>query len=902
MHRLVVTLVLISVPAFADDLPKGPRLTEVPYEVQSTMLPSGALFILEKDPSRPLAMVATVVDVGAADDPPGQEGLAHLVEHLAFRTRTDGKRPYTDLLEITGAGAWNAFTSHDVTVFYSAGSAAGISDLLRAETARLLDPLKGIDAQTFDVEREVVRAELRQRNERGRISAVDTALAAALYPKGHPYSRPISGTETSLTALTLEQARAFAATHYRPEKMTLLVAGDVDPAGMPALLQGSVAAPFLTGPGTAKTAPSRLGPERPPPELPEGPVLRKIKAAAPVPTLHIAWSLPRGFDKDGHLQTFAFRTLPGALLRAFKDEDLLDISGSLERGKLGSTLVISVDLAEGKSPEKALEQLLDQIIRLWMPSNHNFADPSWAGPADLQLRLGMGRTIVREALASESLLDRDVQRAQTAHFTGDPSYLTRQMKSLGTMAAGDLSRFAFEWLSRSRARAVYVQPDGSVETEGSTAAVFASVSSLKLSVPPEMISQRVKGPGATVRSTKLANGLEVVVARRASGPVVAVTLAARGGSADADPLGAANLAAFAGVRDGRHGLVDTVGMSEYQWSDPATSYDAYEGASGNLSNALARLFDVVDSSRVGAGTDAVVATYVRKRSERMFELPSAKAARQIRAAVFKGTPLGRTASPQDIAGVGPGDANAWADRTWTPANSVLTIVGDVDPDVALLEAQSWMGGWKRAGKVVPPPGLPAPRAPTDPIPMIGLERADAQQSTLRVACVVPIKTPEDFAAVHVLAERMEMRLHQTSRLVLGATYGFGSSVTLSRGLARLQLEGAVEERGLARVSALMKRDADALGKEPVTADELGRLRWREGIASAFRHSRSLNLSRALADLRLSGLPEDTFERYPATLVALTPEAVTAAGAECRKNAVIQLVAPRAVLLRAGTSL
>jgi predicted Zn-dependent peptidase len=100
----------------------------------------------------------------------------------------------------------------------------------------------------------------------------------------------------------------------------------------------------------------------------------------------------------------------------------------------------------------------------------------------------------------------------------------------------------------------------------------------------------------------------------------------------------------------------------------------------------------------------------------------------------------------------------------------------------------------------------------------------------------------------------------------------------------------------------MKRDADALGKEPIGADELGRVRWREGVASAFRYSRSRDLSRALADLRLSGLPEDTLERYPATLVALTPEAVTAIGAECRKTAVIQLVAPRAVLLRAGTTL
>ena len=255
--------------------------------------------------------------------------------------RTDGKRPHTDLLEIAGAGAWNAFTTHDVTTYYSAGAAAGIPHLLGIQTTRLLDPRRGIDAQTFDVEREVVRAELRQRNERGEIAAVDTALAAALYPKGHPYSRPIIGTESSLSALTLEHARAFAATHYRPEKMTLLVAGDVDPGGASALLQGSVAAPFLAG---RRARPDPGGsPAWDRSDLPRrfrtGRCSGGIKAAAPVPTLHIAWSLPRGFDKDGHLQTFAFRLVARALLHAFKDEQLLDIGGSLERGKLGGHLV-----------------------------------------------------------------------------------------------------------------------------------------------------------------------------------------------------------------------------------------------------------------------------------------------------------------------------------------------------------------------------------------------------------------------------------------------------------------------------------------------------------------------------------------------------------------------------------
>jgi len=223
----VLVLALASTVA-AEELPPGARLTNIAYEVRTLDLPSGARFVLEHDPSRPLAVVVTVVDVGSAGDPPGQEGLAHLVEHLAFRSRIDGQHPYTDVLETLGAGEWNAFTSHDLTVFYAAAAASTVRELLKVESTRLLDPLRGIDQQTFDVEREVVRNELRQRNELGRVSAVDTALAAALYPSGHPYARPVIGTEESLRALTLEQARAFVAQNYRPEKMTVVVAGAVE--------------------------------------------------------------------------------------------------------------------------------------------------------------------------------------------------------------------------------------------------------------------------------------------------------------------------------------------------------------------------------------------------------------------------------------------------------------------------------------------------------------------------------------------------------------------------------------------------------------------------------------------------------------------------------------------------
>jgi zinc protease len=61
-------------------------LREVRYDVRTVDLPSGMRVVVEKGSTRPLVAVVNVVDVGGTDDPPGKEGLAHLVEHLAFRS------------------------------------------------------------------------------------------------------------------------------------------------------------------------------------------------------------------------------------------------------------------------------------------------------------------------------------------------------------------------------------------------------------------------------------------------------------------------------------------------------------------------------------------------------------------------------------------------------------------------------------------------------------------------------------------------------------------------------------------------------------------------------------------------------------------------------------------------
>jgi len=96
-------------------------LRAVVFNVGKVDLPSGMRIFLEEDRSQPLVAVVAVVDVGSAQDPPGKEGLAHLVEHLTFRARPDGKVQRSNLLDFAGVGRWNAFTTQDLTTYVSIG-------------------------------------------------------------------------------------------------------------------------------------------------------------------------------------------------------------------------------------------------------------------------------------------------------------------------------------------------------------------------------------------------------------------------------------------------------------------------------------------------------------------------------------------------------------------------------------------------------------------------------------------------------------------------------------------------------------------------------------------------------------------------------------------------------------
>ncbi len=892
-----LTVAALVGAASASALPPGVAIREIGFEMKNLELPSGMRIVIEEDHSQPLVAIVSVVDVGSAKDPEGKEGLAHLVEHLAFRARPDGKLPLSSLLGFAAAGYWNAFTGHDLTTYVTVGPREALPQLLALEGKRLLSTLAGVDARTFDVERGVVRNELAQRDEQGVVSAVDARLYGTLYPKGHPYHRSVEGTEASLSSLTLADAQSFVQQHYVPRNITLFVSGDLDLATIVKVFDASFPHEFLDAPASGPVAPahrlaqtSSLTPV--PTPAPSG-RLETIRAPADRPVLYIAWSLPGGFGPQRYLERFARSVFSGAsAAAATPGSNIAGVDTSLYEGRYGNTLVCSVSLKEGKEPEKALERVLDQVVRIWASSGGT--------RAVVAASLGFDRlqkmALVGMALKAESVRERAVDKATLIHWTGDPLAWGKDMQGLRDLSRSKVEAFAYEWLTRDRARAIYVEPTGERPFESAgTPAVFAASDDVHVSIAPEALSTYVHGPANSVHSFLLKNGLEVLFVQRTSAPTVAVTLGLRGGRATSEPLGVAELAAvLAAPTKDYNGPPSKYGVRLSLSPSDDTMYLAGQAASGNLENVLAMMSDRVKSLHVDGGREFAWDELV-KSYRRMDAVPSVQAQRTLVQQTFLGSPLGRVAVATDIERLGPNDLQTWIDRTFHPRGAVLAVVGDINFVEAEKEVRDWLEGWQgdRDPRGEAPPSKV--REQEGPVRVVRIDRAGVKQTDIRLGCAVATQNEADRIALRLLASRIRGRLWSLARSSLGGSYGFSASTTSHLQESGLEVEGRVDDRVLTRVLAVARSELDGLSTLKPGPEELGLLKWRQGVNSNLAFTTNAELARGLVSTRLAGLPVEFITKYPELLAALTAEDVARVAASCRKTAVLLLTGDPAVV-------
>ncbi len=288
-----------------EEISLQPYISRFLERVTEFRLDNGMKFIVIENHEAPVVSFVTYADVGGVDEPDGQTGVAHFLEHLAFKgTKSIGTKDYRQekvylgkldrlfdkikaaqttgneaklarlrgkftniqsqassfvkqneygqIVDTAGGVGLNAVTSADYTSYFYSFPSNKLELWMSLESERFLDPV----FREFYKEKQVILEERRMRTDNSPIGKTVEAFLDTAFVS-HPYKRPTIGYNEDIRNLTRENVREFFATYYTPNNLTVAIAGDVNPQEVQELAE------VYFGRFTSKAAPPEVGKTEP---------------------------------------------------------------------------------------------------------------------------------------------------------------------------------------------------------------------------------------------------------------------------------------------------------------------------------------------------------------------------------------------------------------------------------------------------------------------------------------------------------------------------------------------------------------------------------------------------------------------------------------------------------------
>jgi zinc protease len=333
----------------------GPQLA-----VTEATLENGLRVLVQDDPRNPIVAVQVFYRVGSRNERSGATGLAHFLEHMMFKgTPTYGRGQVARLIEENG-GRDNAYTTKDLTSYYTNIAADKLDLVLRIEADRMRHLL--LDAAEIDSERKVVMEERRMRSEDDPDGLVYEAMSSLAFV-AHPYRWPIIGWMSDIARINRAELRAFYDTYYLPNNAIVVIAGDVRAPAALAMVRRHFAG-------------VRRGPAPPPVTAVEPPAIdeRRLvvrREQAQLPVVNIAWHVPNHTSPDAPALELLSTLLSSG--RASRLYQKLVYEKRMVLGAGGDYSYFSLDPSlfwfyaaplPGQAPEAVEQALLAEIERL----------------------------------------------------------------------------------------------------------------------------------------------------------------------------------------------------------------------------------------------------------------------------------------------------------------------------------------------------------------------------------------------------------------------------------------------------------------------------------------------------------------------------------------------------------
>ncbi|RXK10446.1 peptidase M16 [Halarcobacter bivalviorum] len=179
---------------------------------------------IEMDNGSDVVSTNIFYNVGSRNEIMGKSGIAHMLEHLNFKSTENLKAGEFDEIVKGFGGVNNASTSFDYTKYFIKSSSKNMEKSLEL-FAELMQNLTLKDEE-FQPERDVVAEERRWRTDNNPMGYLQYRLFNNAYIY-HPYHWTPIGFTQDIMNWSIEDIKDFHSTYYQPKNAVIVVAGDI---------------------------------------------------------------------------------------------------------------------------------------------------------------------------------------------------------------------------------------------------------------------------------------------------------------------------------------------------------------------------------------------------------------------------------------------------------------------------------------------------------------------------------------------------------------------------------------------------------------------------------------------------------------------------------------------------
>ncbi len=809
--------------AQAAGLPAPVREVEGVHEYR---LANGLQVLLIPDAAKPTVTVNVTYRVGSRLEGYGETGMAHLLEHLMFKSTKNIAQVSTELSR--RGMQFNGTTSEDRTNYYETfpSNPEQLAWALKTEAERMTHA--NVIKKDLDSEMTVVRNEMeRNENEPFRILMQKTNAAAFQW---HAYGKDTIGSRSDVENVNIPHLQAFYKKYYQPDNATLIVAGAFDAAKVLAEIEKDFSAipkptrviePTYTiepvQDGEREVTLRRVGgeqdlfvtyhtPSMASPDMPAFSIIATALGDTPNGRLHkrlvesgkatqaFAWTSrhtdPGTFNagavlkKDddlGAAQKIFLDTIEGLQAEPITDDELKRAKLQVEKGydqilANPQALCLSLSEAVAGGDWRLLFLQRDRVGAVTL-AQVNAVASTWIKPSNRTL----GRFIPTDAP------DRALLSTRT-----DPEAQLKDFKPRATLAAGEV--FDSTPAGIDKRTQVVTLPNG-----------------LKLALLPK----KTKGEAVEMRLDLHFGGLDTLRGKRAAAGAAGIIIGTgtetrtRAQLADAFSalktdweLNGGTTWGHASLTTRRDALIPALGLLAEAMRKPAFSPDEYEQGKRQ---AVQGIEQAMDDASANAGVALSRATQHYPADDPRYAPTFAESIAETQATKLD-------------------DAIAFYRTYWGADHADMAIVGDFDPVAVKAEVTRLFGDWKSS--------VPFSRIANPVTDVAGLHLVtplkDKANATLVASLSLKMRdTDPDFAALtlasHVLGggefgSRLNARIRQKD----GLSYGVGAGLDVSpfEPNGTLQFYAIYAPQNRAKVQAGFDEELARFVKDGITPAEL----------------------------------------------------------------------------------